>query len=349
MKIGLLTYHHSTNNGAMLQAYATARALRELGHDVQFLDIRQPEKHHTGVIGLLANIINCKRDFRIKKFKSNFYPPLSRRYYSVDELRNNPPKVDCLMVGSDQVWNPHISKEMAMAYFLDFGSESLKRIAYASSFGQDQWMGDESFTADVQKALNQFNALSAREMTGVNILKETYGKNSTLVVDPTMLFSKYEELTGFVPECNEIVCYKLNRTSDFFKNIGAVKRITGLPARLLNNAYPVRGLRYTYPPCVEEWIRRIGGAKYVITDSFHGTVFSILYKRDFVVIKNNDGKNSRMLDLLKSLGLENRAYNSVQSLQDNKLWLSPIDYTMVEPKLESLRDISWDYLKNALK
>lgn len=349
MKIGLLTYHHSANNGAMLQAYATAKALRKLGHDVQFVDIRQPEKHHTGIIGLLANLVNCRRNFKVRKFKSKYYPPLSRRYYSVDELRNNPPQVDCLMVGSDQVWNPHISKEMAMAYFLDFGGESLKRIAYGSSFGQNQWIGDEPFTANVQKALNRFSACSVREETGINILKNSFGKDATLVVDPTMLFCKYEELTGLVTECNEVVCYKLNRTPDFFKNISFVKRYTGLPVRLLNNAYPVRGLRYTYPPSVDEWIRRIGGARYVITDSFHGTVFSILYKRDFVVLKNNDGKDSRMLDLLKSLGLENRALDSVQSLQEDKLWLNPIDYTMVEPKLDALRKASWNYLKTALE
>ena len=69
MKIGLLTYHHSTNNGAMLQTYATVRALKELGHEVLLVDIRQTEKHHTGIKGLLANIINCKRDLKIKKFK----------------------------------------------------------------------------------------------------------------------------------------------------------------------------------------------------------------------------------------------------------------------------------------
>lgn len=349
MKIGLLTYHHSTNNGAMLQAYATVRALHELGHEVLLVDIRQTEDHHSGFIGLMANLVNIRRDHKIKKFKSRFYPPLSRRYYSVEELRNDPPQVDCLLVGSDQVWNPQISKEMAMAYFLDFGNENLKRISYASSFGLNQWPNNLAITSDVKRALHRFEALSVRETTGVNILNETFGENSTLVVDPTMLFCEYNELTGLIPERNEVVCYKLNRTSDFYGNIGMVKRMTGIPVRLLNNAYPVRGLRYTYPPSIEEWIQRIGGARYVITDSFHGTVFSILYKRDFVVITNNNGRDSRLHDLLKNLGLEERAFDSVKALQDNKRWMQPVDYSQVMLKLNVLRENSWSYIKRNIR
>ena len=347
MKIGLLTYHHSSNNGAMLQAYATAKALKELGHEVQFIDLRQPEPHHSGLAKYIVNAVCYKRDIAVKNFKSHFYPPLTQHYLSVEELRANPPLVDCLVVGSDQVWNPDISKEMAMAYFLDFGNEDTKRFSYASSFGVNSWPSCD-ITPKVRKALDRFDYLSVRETTAVNILKETFGKDSIVVVDPTMLFRDYVELTGDVPEKNEVVCYKLNRTSEFFDNISAVKQLTGIPVRLLNNSYPIRGLRYTYPPSVEEWIRRIGGAQYVITDSFHGAVFSILYHRKFAVIKNNNGKDSRLLDLLKAVGLENRAYDSVKALQENRKWIDPIDYTIVLPKIEELRKTSWNYLKQAL-
>ena len=347
MKIGLLTYHHSINNGAMLQAYATARALKELGHEVQFIDLRQPEPHHSGLTKYVVNAIYFKRDVAIKRFKSHFYPPLTQQYLSVEELRANPPLVDCLVVGSDQVWNPDISKEMAMAYFLDFGDEKAKRFSYASSFGVNSWPNCD-ITPEVQKALDRFDHLSVREATAVSILKETFGKDSIVVVDPTMLFRDYAELTGDVPEKNEVVCYKLNRTSEFYDNIDEVKQLTGIPVRLLNNSYPVRGFRYTYPPSVEEWIRRIGGAQYVITDSFHGAVFSILYHRKFAVIKNNNGKDSRLLDLLKAVGLENRAYDSVKALQEDRKWMDTIDYSIVLPKIEKLRKSSWDYLKQAL-
>lgn len=348
MKIGLLTYHHSINNGAMLQAYATAKALKSLGHEVCFIDLRQPEPQHSGVSKYIVNAIYFKRDIAVKRFKSKFYPPLTRQYLSVEELRANPPVVDCLVVGSDQVWNPDISKEMAMAYFLDFGEEKVKRFSYASSFGVSSWPKSD-ITSKVQKALDRFDSLSVREATAIYILKETFEKESVLVVDPTMLFRDYTELTGNISESREVVCYKLNRTPEFFRNIGAVKHLTGIPVRLLNNSYPVRGLRYTYPPSVEEWIRRIGGAQYVITDSFHGVAFSLLYHRKFAVIKNNNGKDSRMLDLLRAVGLEDRAYDSVKALQEDRKWMDSIDYSKVDTCVNEMREQSWNYLKNALK
>ncbi len=197
-------------------------------------------------------------------------------------------------------------------------------------------------------ALKLFQALSVREKTGAEILKNTFGLDSAIVVDPTMLFDNYSELTGSIPQTDEVVCYKLNRTIEFYNNIRLLKKITKSPIRLLNNSYPVKGLRYTYPPGVEEWIRKIAGAKYVITDSFHGVVFSILYKRNFVVIKNNNGKDSRMLDLLSALGLSNRAYDSIGSLLLDKNWLESIDYKSVSLKVEGMRQSSWDFLKKAL-
>lgn len=349
MKIGLLTYHHSTNNGAMLQAYATVQALHELGHEVILIDMRQPEMKRTGLAGMVVNLVYIKRNFTVCLFKKHYYPPLTRRYYTVEELQAYPPKVDCLIVGSDQVWNPNISREMAMAYFLDFGSETCKRISYASSFGLSEWPGNLAITDEVKKALDRFSVLSVREKVGVDILRESFGKQASLVVDPTMLFSDYNDITGPIPERNEVVCYKLNRTRDFYNNIVKVKGITGLPVRLLNNSFPVKGLKYTYPPSVQEWIRRIGGARFVITDSFHGAVFSILYKRNFAVIRNNNGKDSRLTNLLECLGLQNRVFDSTKDLSEDKSWLLHIDYTDVDNRLAELREKSWNFLKEALQ
>lgn len=349
MKIGLLTFHHSTNIGAMMQTYATCRALKELEHEVVIVDVRQPEPRAHGIKKLIVDVIYFKRDMDVDRFKRNFYPLLTRRYYSVEELRNDPPIVDCLVVGSDQTWNPDISKEMAMAYYLDFGPNSVKRISYASSFGLNEWPKDSPITANVQAALDHFCCLSVRESSGIEILEKQFGKQGKVVVDPTMLFSDYEELTGKIPQRNEVVCYKLNRTPEFYENIGVVKKKTGISLRLLNNSFPVKGLRYTYPPSVSEWIRRIGGAKMVVTDSFHGTVFSLLYKRNFVAIKNHNGKDSRILDLLESVGLKNRAFDSVSSLNNNDSWLEPINYSGVSDKIEKMREHSWDYLRSALE
>ncbi len=348
MKIGLLTYHVSTNIGAMMQTYATCRAFQQLGHEVEIVDIRQPEPQNTGMKKLVTDIVFFKQKYEHKCFRNNYYPHLTKRYYSVEELRRNPPHVDCLVVGSDQIWNPILSKDTAMAYFLDFGEETITRFSYASSFGMERWNQSDKMTKAVSDALHKFKNLSVRERTAVKICKETFGLEAQLVVDPTLLFEDYSEITGTIPQRNEILCYKLIRNKDFFNNVCTLKENMGLPIRLLNNAYPVRGLKYTYPPSIEEWIQRIGGASFVVTDSFHGVAFSVLYKRQFMVTRNHNGRDSRFEDLLCELGLENRIFDSIEEMSLTDVWKEQIDYSKVTPKLEKLRESSWNFLKNAL-
>ena len=348
MKIGLLTYHISPNIGAILQTYATCKALRQLGHDVVIVDIRQPEKTRTGLSGFMVKCFYSQRDKKIASFIDSFYPKMTRRYMNMEELKQDPPEVDCLLVGSDQTWNPAISKDVAMAYFLDFGKNEVKRISYASSFGVAKWQQNEEMTKSVYEALHRMNRISVREKTGVEVCKESFGLEATQVLDPTLLFDNYKEITDSCPQKNELLCYKLDKSQDFFGNIGKIIKSIGLPARFLNNSYPFKGFRYTYPPSVREWIERIGGAKFVITDSFHGTAFSLLYERQFVAIKIHNGLDSRFVDLLTELGLENRVFDSVDQMSNTDSWKEPIDYSKVRPRLEKLRHDSWEYLINSL-
>lgn len=348
MKIGLLTYHISPNIGAMMQTYATCRALKQLGHEVIIIDIRQQDPEGTGVQKIITDILYYKQKKEHQAFRNQFYPEFTHRYYTIEELRADPPGVDCLVVGSDQTWNPAISQGAAMAYFLDFGDEKIKRFSYASSFGMEEWNQHVEITKDVNEALHKLKCISVREKTAVEICKDTFGLTAQLAVDPTLLFDDYPEITGAVPQKNEILCYKLRRIPDFFDNIGIIKKKLSLPARLLNNAYPVRGLRYTYPPSVAEWIKRIGGAKFVLTDSFHGVAFSLIYKRQFTVIRNHNGRDQRFEDLLKAVGLESRIFNSVEEMAQTDIWKKQIDYTAVKPKLEEMKQASWYYLKQAL-
>ena len=332
----------------MMQTYATCRALAELGHEVVIVDIRQPEEIHSGLTKLIVNAVYAKRDCELRRFKKRFYPAVTRHYESVEDLRRDPPAVDCLLVGSDQTWNPRISGDAALAYFLDFGAGEVRRVSYASSFGVGTWQGDPQLTDKVRAALKRFDSISVRETSGVSLLSRTFGLEGVQVCDPTLLFNDYKELTGAVKESGELVIYKLDRTPEFYAGIGAVKRMAGLPARLLNNSFPVKGLRYTYPPGVREWIYRLGGAGMVLTDSFHGVAFSLLYRRNFVVVLNRNGKESRILDLLDSVGLRGRAYDSMSDLAKDRSWLEPIDYKTVEPRLLAIREASWTYLREAL-
>ena len=212
----------------------------------------------------------------------------------------------------------------------------------------DQWDKSKELTESVNLALHRMQSISVREKTAIKICKETFGKEAELVVDPTLLFDGYPEITGPIKEREELLCYKLRRNDDFYRNIGILKKNIGLPARLLNNVFPVKGLKYMYPPSVKEWIMRIGGAKFVVTDSFHGVAFSLLYKRQFAVIRNHNGRDSRFEDLLAAVGLEDRIFDSVAQLSQTDSWKKEIDYNEVTPKLERLRSASWDYLKKAL-
>lgn len=332
----------------MLQTYATVKALKQLGHDVFIVDIRQPEKQRGGLAGFVVKCLYFQRDREVLSFKRHFYPDLTRTYTSVEDLRNDPPQADCYLVGSDQTWNPAKSKNMMMAYFLDFGPENIRRVSYAASLGVKKWAGEPQVTEDIRAALEKFQAISVREKSGQYVLEETFGIKATLVVDPTLLFDGYSELVSNVQEKNEIICYKLRRNTDFYTHIGELKKALACPARLINNAYPVKGLKYSVPHGPAGWIKLIGSAKFVLTDSFHGLAFSLLYKRQFAVVRILDGEDSRTEDLLSSLGLSDRIFDSMTEMLDSRCFEKQIDYTVIAKRMQGLRDTSWDYLKKAV-
>ncbi len=348
MKIAVITYHYSSNNGATMQTYGLCRFLKEQGHDVCIIDIRQDENWNVPAHIRIAKFLIQER--RIEKFIKKHFPPLTRRYHSIEDLRNDPPKVDCYIVGSDQTWNPDISKELYLAYFLDFGDENTRRLSYASSFGVKEWsFNNKSATEHIQACLEKFAVLSVREQDGADLCERTFHLRPIVVLDPSFLNDRYDELTGKIKEKNQIVCYKLNKTKDFFENVHYVKEKLGLPAVLLNENYPKKGLKYCFNPGVSKWLRAIGGAKFVITDSFHGAVFSIMFKRQFIVTLNRDSKDSRLVNLMRSMGLENYLVDNLVDLKYSEKWLKPIDYKKVEEKKKILVRESRNYLIDALK
>lgn len=353
MKISLVTYHCSPNHGAVMQTYALCRFLKEHGHEVEIVDIRQFEPNlktisegSNIIVRLIKSVIY---PMRMKHIFKRFYPKMTKHFHSVEELQQNPPQSDILIVGSDQVWNHKIERNKALAYYLDFGTKDAKRISYASSFGLSEWeAGEYASTEQVQKCFDRFNAISVRELEGQEILKKTFGKESTLVLDPTLLNDSYPEISGKIVQRKEIVCYKLNKTADYWENMPKVKEKLGLPALLLNHNYPKPGYKYHMPPSVNQWVRRIGGASFVVTDSFHGVAFSIIYRRQFAAILNHNGKDSRLITLLKILHLEDRMFDSMSALVESESLLKPIDYSKVEPYLNELKQQSFDFLLKSI-
>ena len=130
----------------------------------------------------------------------------------MEELRKAKLDYDCLLVGSDQTWNPLISREQCLAYFLDFGGDQVRRVSFASSFGVNMWPeSHKELLPAIDKLLHRFSGISVREVTGQNILKQQFSLDSSLVLDPTMLHSSYAEITSSITPNHRIVCYLLNR------------------------------------------------------------------------------------------------------------------------------------------
>lgn len=351
MKIGVLTYHKERSHGATFQAYATYRALKELGCDVEVVDL----EHHNYVtaqwLRALSKVYFGLSDYRQERFRRTYYPPMSMHYKSWEELKANPPKVDALCVGSDQTWNQDIAtKENMMAYFLDFGNENIPRFSYASSFGKSDWhIIDEATTKRVGELLHNYVGLSVREVTAQKILKDKFDLDATLVCDPTLLHTNYDEFTKGLKQNNEVICYSLSEEPEPFLSASKdISKYIGAPLRWLHKPYYVKGVKNTYLTDFYRWFRYMAGAKYILTNSFHGTVLSIICKKQFAVLYKENGLSSRIVDLLRQVGLEDRIYFSYEEFAKSDVWKQQIDYNEVDRKLAAYREKSWEYLRGVV-
>lgn len=351
MKIALLTIWHCGNYGAEMQAYATLEALQKLGHEVELIDFPLTSDGSPSLKSRIANVI-CLLSPANKKFQAFWklhFPHVTKVYRNVEELRNNPPLADMYIVGSDQVWNPDITDNKASAYFLDFGSDNIKRASFSSSFGVHQWKADSNLTEIASSRLRQFCGISCREQTGVAIIGETFGiPNAEQTIDPTLLFENYSEITGPLHQQPTLVYYPLSAEDKTLKPF--CEEIAEKMNLTLVNANPYQKLAYTNVVwnrnSIQDWIKSIAEARFVITPSFHGVAFSIIHHRQFAVLNlAKHGRLSRISCLLSQLGLSERLFTNMEEMRQSDIFNTPIDYNDVDEKLQILRNRSWDYLK----
>ena len=344
MKIALLTYFAADNYGATLQAYATIRAFEQCGHEVELVNYVIPEPSHS----LPKKILLYPKHLKFERFRNKYFHHLTKSYKAIEELQADPPHADCYLVGSDQTWNPDISLHMAGGFFLDFGGEKVSRASYAASFGKDEWSDTKWINEfDVRKLLGKFDFLSVRETSGMKLLKEKFGLTNVIqVLDPVLLFESYPELTGSIAQSHEIVLYKLANSADYYDKCRAIGKGLSLPLRSIGSIRRIRGVRCSYPESLEGWMRRIAGAEYVITDSFHGTVISLLYGRQFVSCVGNPKRVTRLKSLLDLLGLSDRfMQDDCDAATIMRKLKEPIDYSEVHRRLKELRVPSFDFIR----
>lgn len=352
MKIGIITFHWATNYGAILQSYALQTYLIKCGHEVVIIDYK-PKKYDPSIykiftsrrlLNLRQSINNLEKEKMLAKFRSQ-YLRLTKRYYSIEELKTKPPQCDVYISGSDQVLNPSFTqygerrKSPASSYYLDFGDSSIKRIGYAVSFGCAKY--PEKAKQIAEPLLSNFDIIGVREKSGIDILKEMQYTNSCLVPDPTLLLEKndFNQLLQNYPQ-EQIECFIY---------------------MLRNRRIAVKRLRQFFPDSIiadtdaeysiESWISNIKNSEIVVTNSFHGVVFCLHYHVPFIVMletKAMTGMNDRFYTLLNSMKLTNRIieeskHNHIQNLKQLK-----IDWSIVDRELDIIKKRGVDFLNENL-
>jgi len=324
MKIGIFTYFQ-TNYGAVLQAYALQKYLqKQPGTEVEIIDFTTPEHlagHKVCKRQSLKNPIAAiayyfftlirypqlkRRVRRTWEFKEKYYN-FTRRFSSMKDALENHPIEDIYISGSDQVFNPN-SKYVPL-YYLGFDKGNSKKVAYAPSFGISQF--DEGITQIVERYVKDFDFLSCREPTGAEFLRSINCQEVPVVVDPVLLHSADDwSKVAVSPKMkgDYIFIYDLNGAENLIKIAKKIQNEIKMPIVCLTRnrlkIYSVNKQIYDAGPA--EFVGWIKDASYVVTDSFHGTVFSLIFRKQFFTFIAIETTSSRIRSILGKVGLENR-------------------------------------------
>ncbi|MEP2653793.1 MAG: polysaccharide pyruvyl transferase family protein [Paraglaciecola sp.] len=366
-KIGIVNYQYSNHNyGAVLQAAALHFYINHtLGYESEHINFI-PQGAKPKLKTKLKSIINrYLRDFGLKEkkiehasfinpeifeeFRQKWLPRSDNTYHSFEQIKQANLNYTHAIVGSDQVWRPSYADSSALVYFLAFLNNDVKKISYAASFGNDFWELNEQDTKKFADEVKQFTAVSVREISGVDICKNTFGVDAQHVLDPTLLVGRafFDSVIGeAIPKGNsDIVFYKLDIDDKFEKCIEDTSSNFSFSNK--NIYYSSQGRKYYYRP-VSDWLSDIRESKLVITDSFHCVCFAILFEKPFLYYPNDNRGLARLESLLTLLGLENHIYRGDVDPAELAKSLMNIDYSEVNQKLAKLRDGSAKFLYDAL-
>lgn len=370
MKVALLVFPIHFSHGCILQTYALYSKLKELGCEVTILD-RQPKKasflQHS--ITIAKRIVRkAFKGYKGAVFYQGWFPKqiMSEQkpfidalkddiisVHSTEELRDivKQTNFDAIVVGSDQTWRP-CNVANVMDYWLDFARDiSVRKVAYAPSFGVDNWEYTEEQTIKCKELAGLFTGLSVREESGVKLCKDNIGFDVTHVLDPTMLWdmSFYAPIAKrFAMKKGGCQCYFLDRSPEKITIANQIANLLHLEVNYINTETENGNapLKKRIAPSIEKWLAGFYNGGFVVVDSFHAMVFSIIFQKPFIVIGNRKRGLSRFESLLKELGLENRLLSDLKQLTD--IVNEPIDWENVNEKLNTRRQFSIGYLKENL-
>ena len=374
MKIAILTQPLHTNYGGNLQNFALQKVLTDMGHEPVTIDRHHTVKLRTKLkLGYFKNLLMhflkgtpkplWKSYFSSKKEQAylrqditafiDAYITKTPRLYSDKAVQaifkeNN---FEAVIVGSDQCWRPMYSPNI-YTYYLDFlkDNKEIKKLAYAASFGTDQWEYTEKQTARCKKLIQQFDLVTVREKAAVNLVAEKLNKDAEFVLDPTLLLSKEDYIELFVgknlPDNKGIYTYILDDSDWKTQVVETAKETLGLPQ--FSNQHNKHTVNSEKIPSIESWIKGFADADFVVTDSFHGTVFSIIFNKPFISLVNVSRGASRFESILGEFDLMQRLASDFDQQYIEALIEEAIAYDGVNQKLDALRSHSKEVLKKAL-
>lgn len=362
MRVKIITCNRANNYGARLQAYALWRYLTDIGHEVAVIDYCPPYLDFyvrlmyfpgTSIKEWVKLVVRyperrCKitKFARLEEFSNTMNRLTPVRYTSVDQLRNNPPEADVYIAGSDQIWNTEFRNGLDPAFYLDFGDTASRRISYAASFATEEVKSRH--TDFIHKHLSRLDAVSIREESGKRIT-DSLDIPADVCCDPAFLLGseEWDKICATHPVGDDFLfVYDFERSPDVKAVAEKIANARGLRIYTVSE----RPLRYAdrdfsdCSPATFLWL--IKNAKCVLSNSLHGSIFSIIYRRDFYVVNRADGLNVRMSDLMKRYGLEHRM---VSPSSDKSTLAQHIDYTKVVQSLHHDIDYSKQWLATNLK
>lgn len=372
MKIGILTLPFNNNYGGYLQCFALMAVLKNMGHSPEVIYRRQNRRKISwrakqflkrilkkGIGSSVPCIIPDQekelryRGAKMMEFVDKYISPKTAPLYSSKDfyecIEN---RYDAIIVGSDQVWRPDYGPKIQDYFLTDLHSEETILISYAASFGVDNPNYGNDEMKECGEALSRFKAVSLREKSGVEVINRFGWKLNccpSVVLDPTLLLNKESYLETLPhkdsPAKGKVFCYLLDSSENAEQVVKYYYNSKGIESYNIINTDIWKRQDYVMPS-IEEWLSGINDAEFVITDSFHGAVFSILFNKDFWVFGNEKRGKTRFLTLLSNFGLEKRFIDMSKPmlLPDN-----PIEWTSVNKRLHDMRTESMAYLERALK
>ncbi len=373
MKIKTITCHDVYNYGASLQAFALMKYLENKGHDVQIIDYKpdylcarysfwyidsesryKKSCDRSKLIHLLFALakypsrhktIARKRPF--DKFKDKYLKITDCRYESNDELKIDSPRADLFITGSDQVWNTAMQNGKDPAFYLDFAPKGAVRASYAASFGISNI--ENGYELFVNKMLHKLNYISVREATGLEILDSLKVKNGTLVLDPVFLLTRQHWTSIIKKEVKEkyLLVYDFLHDPVIEEAAIRIAKEKGLKIYSINDYKPLlyadKNISDAGPL---QFMELINSCQLFISNSFHGTAFSIIFEKDFYVFNIKTlNNNTRMTDFLSLLNLSNRHISSQEEINLTE----SIDYSKVRKLVNANLLNSYSYLDKVLE